>query len=41
MMNHSDPTITMIYAMADEITRKKLAGDFLALPAKIGGAGGG
>ena len=24
MMNHSDPTITMIYAMADEITRKKL-----------------
>lgn len=24
MMNHSDPAITMIYAMADEITKKKL-----------------
>lgn len=24
MMNHSDPAITMIYAMADEITKRKL-----------------
>ena len=26
MMNHSDPAITMIYAMADEITKRKLRG---------------
>ena len=24
MMNHSEPAITMIYAMADEITRRKM-----------------
>lgn len=40
LMNHSDPSITMVYAMADEITRRKCAHNFLAPPAKIGGAGG-
>ena len=25
MMNHSDPSITMIYAMADEITKRKMS----------------
>ena len=24
LMNHSDPSITMVYAMADEITRRKI-----------------
>ena len=26
LLNHSDPAVTMVYAMADVITQRKLAG---------------